>query len=267
MDTTWEDVAFLREFRTLIDEYLVLGYAPTDRNPKPPREVIDLAKRKGFGKLRERVNRATPRATRLVTRLGVKTAMTEYPAKGAEGQVLRFDLFDLVVRNRTFKDLDRSVFLDRIDQALGLLEVRVDKGLIRRPDGAVGRAAAGTLFVAMTADLEVPDREDVFDAIKHVADDLGLDINRVLDAESSNVVTDRDRRELELAQFVVVDLTDAAPAVYLQAGLALALGRTTIPIARQGTVVSLDLPDCPVTYFASLRELREKLTARLNEAF
>jgi hypothetical protein len=40
----------------------------------------------------------------------------------------------------------------------------------------------------------------------------------------------------------------------------------TIPIARQGTVVSLDLPDCPVTYFAGLCKLREKLTSRLPES-
>jgi hypothetical protein len=141
------------------------------------------------------------------------------PHQGSEGQVLRFDLFDLAVRNRTVKDLDHRVFLDRVDQALGLLEVRVDKGLIRRPDDAVGLSAAGTLLVAMTADLEVPDREDVFYAIKYVADDLEVDINRVLDPESSSVVTDRDRRELELSQFAIFDLTDAAPAVYLQAGL------------------------------------------------
>jgi hypothetical protein len=94
---------------------LVLGYAPTDRNPNPPPEVLDLQSRRGFQKLRERLNKSIPRATRLLANLGVKTQMTEYPVKGSDGRVLRFDLFDLVVRNRTFKDLDQLVFVDRVD--------------------------------------------------------------------------------------------------------------------------------------------------------
>lgn len=263
MDTTWEDITFLREFRTLIDEYLVLGYAPTVRNPNPPPEVLELEKRRGFQQLRSRVNKSIPRTTRLLTRLGVKTAMTEYPIKGTEGQVLRFDLFDLVVRNRTFKDLDRLVFLDRIDQALGLLEVRVQKGLVKRPENSVEAAVAGTLFVAMTADLGEPDREDVFNAIKDVAGELGLTTSRALHPESKAVVTPAVRRELELAGFVVVDLTEGSPAVYWQAGLALGLARETILVARQGATVDLELPDCPVIYFSNLQDLRRQLAARL----
>ena len=265
VDTTWDDITFLREFRTLIDEYLVLGYAPTDRDPNPPPEVLDLENRKGFRKLRERLNKSIPRATRLLARLGVKTQMTEYPVKGSEGQVLRFDLFDLVVRNRTFKNLDQLVFVDRVNQALGLLEVRVDKGLIGRPGGSAAKTAAGTLFVAMTVRLEDPDQEDVFDAIKGVADESGLETIRVLSPESDDVVTPSVRRELESAEFVIVDLTPRSPSLYWQAGLLEGLGRKPILIARQGRLVELDLPDRPILYFVNLHELREKLKARLAQ--
>ena len=264
VDTTWDDITFLREFRALINEFLVLGYAPTERIPNPPPEVLALEKRKGFEKLRERLNRSIPRATRLLAHLGVKTQMTEYPVKGSEGQVLRFDLFDLVVRNRTFKDLDRLVFVDRIDQALGLLEVRVDKGLIRRPAGAPDSTDSGTMFVAMTVTLEDPDQEDVFDAIKSVADEMGLEAIRLLIPDADDVVTPRVRHELESAEFVVVDLTRHSPALYWQAGLVEGMGRDPVLVARQGMLVDLELPDCPVLYFVNLHDLRDKLKARLS---
>lgn len=192
--------------------------------------------------------------------------MTEYPVKGSEGQVLRFDLFDLVVRNRTFKNLDQLVFLDRIDQAMGLLEVRVDKGLIRRPGGSSATTNSGTIFVGMTVTLEDANQEDVFDAIKDVADESGLETIRVLSPESDNTVTPRVRHELESAEFVLVDLTRRSPALYWQAGLLEGLGREPILIARQGTVVDLELPDCPVLYFVNLHDLRDKLKARLQQS-
>jgi hypothetical protein len=118
----------------------------------------------------------------------------------------------------------------------------------------------------MAVTLEDPQQEDVFDVIKDVADELGLETIRVLSPESDDVVTPRVRHELESAEFVLVDLTRRSPALYWQAGLMEGLGREPILIARQGTVVDLDLPDCPVLYFVNLHYLRDKLKARLQQS-
>jgi nucleoside 2-deoxyribosyltransferase len=69
---------------------------------------------------------------------------------------------------------------------------------------------------------------------------------------------------IEDAEFVVVDLTNARPNVYYEAGYAQGLGKTPVYLARKGTEIPFDIKDYPVILYPYMRDLKTLLADRLT---
>ena len=109
-----------------------------------------------------------------------------------------------------------------------------------------------------------PYLDDVHDAIKEVANQLGLIAERVDEPATNAPITDRILESIQRAEYVIADLTHSRPNVYYEAGFAHALSKTPIYIARANTAVEFDLKDYPVIFFRNIRELKAGLTKRLK---
>jgi hypothetical protein len=77
-------------------------------------------------------------------------------------------------------------------------------------------------------------------------------------------ITGRMLTSIEDAEFVVVDLTNARPNVYYEAGYAQGLGKTPVYLARKGTEIPFDIKDYPVILYPYMRDLKTLLADRLN---
>ena len=122
----------------------------------------------------------------------------------------------------------------------------------------------GLAFVAMAMDPGNPQLDDVIDAIKEGSAKCGVNAERIDEVLSNERITDRLLNSVKEAEFVVVDLSYARPNVYYEAGYAQGLGKTPVYIARAGTEIHFDLKDYPIIYYASMRELKAALAARLG---
>lgn len=106
--------------------------------------------------------------------------------------------------------------------------------------------------------------DDVLDAIKETCRNCGLTAERVDEAQVNERITDRILESIQKAQYVIVDLSEARPNVFYEAGYAQGIGKLPVYVARQGTEIEFDLKDYPVIFFNSYRELKKKLEARLR---
>lgn len=122
----------------------------------------------------------------------------------------------------------------------------------------------GYAFVAMPMDSTDPQLVDVLDAIKEACDRCGVRAERVDDPESNERITDRILESIRRAEYVIVDLTNAKPNVYYEAGYAQGRGKTPIYVARSGTILEFDLKDYPVIFFENMKGLKDKLESRLR---
>jgi hypothetical protein len=100
-------------------------------------------------------------------------------------------------------------------------------------------------FIAMAMDPQDPQLEDVLDAIKDGAERCGVTAERIDDELSNEPITKRMLSSIDEAEFVIVDLSNARPNVYYEAGYAQGLGKTPVYLARRGTEIPFDLKDTP----------------------
>jgi hypothetical protein len=121
----------------------------------------------------------------------------------------------------------------------------------------------GYAFIAMAMDPNDPSLEDVLDAIKDGASKCDITAERIDEASSNEPITVRMLTAIETAEFVVVDLTNARPNVYYEAGYAQGLGKTPIYLARKGTDIPFDVKDYPVIFYPNMRDLKTSLAERL----
>jgi hypothetical protein len=157
--------------------------------------------------------------------------------------------------------------------------IRAQRQILReveeRQAAAVARQAAmaerfqheiveGTVFIAMPMSPDDPMLDDVHDAIKQVATEIGMIAERVDEPHTTARITDRILEQLAKAEYVVADLTHNKPNVYYEAGYAHALGKTPIYIARESTHIEFDLKDYPILFFNNVRQLRNQLSALLQ---
>jgi hypothetical protein len=122
----------------------------------------------------------------------------------------------------------------------------------------------GHAFIAMAMDPNDPSLEDVLDAIKDGASKCGITAERIDEASSNEPITVRMLTAIEIAEFVVVDLTNARPNVFYEAGYAQGLGKTPIYLARKGTDIPFDVKDYPVIFYPNMRDLKTSLAERLS---
>jgi hypothetical protein len=117
-----------------------------------------------------------------------------------------------------------------------------------------------TIFVAMPIDTKF---DDVIDAIDLVAQDLNMKATRIDQQQSNEKISDRIIKELQEADYVIADLTDARPNVFFEAGYALGIRKIPIFIAIKGTKLEFDIHDYPIILFGSYVELKSELKKRL----
>ncbi len=122
-----DEIAFLEVFREKISAFLVDGTIPTKDPLWGGSGLINMEeamKNPSFRTLRKEINRMKGRAAQLLEGLSINCTFTQYPPPAVGGPVEKFPLFNLITDNQSLHTVDGSVFTDKIDEAIGLLEAR-----------------------------------------------------------------------------------------------------------------------------------------------
>ncbi len=116
----------------------------------------------------------------------------------------------------------------------------------------------------MWMDPTKPELVDVADAVKAVFQRFSVSAVRADDIEHEGQITQQVLNELRTSEFLFADLTGARPNVYYEVGYAHALGRRVILYRQAGTGIHFDLAGYNCPEYVNIRDLREKLTRRLE---
>lgn len=239
-----KDIAFLKEFREKVDQYLFLGYAPSERRflgGEGLKKMREALKNPEFKALRDTIIKMEPRAHKLLAESHVDNIWSE--SFYSLYDYIKFRVFDLVTNNRTVEKIDKDFFLDKIDEALNASQKVVAEGVM--------------LFLMSGLDNLAG---EVYEAVQEVAREHGLVVHPV-DSESSDLAELSEL--LEESEFFIVDLTDSRPGTYFKAGYLQKMGNP-IYIAQKGTYLEFTPPGYPVILFETKYELRRKLSEQLE---
>ena len=255
------DVLFLERVRELIGEILPLGYAPAGREGKASfREWRSDAANEAL--VRDFVQ-ATSRLENLLDAAKVGYIAVQ-PQPGGLPNITG-SLFSCVTDNFSLRNMDKSMFLDPIDKAIGFHSRPSESKPARASEAPTSPPAQpGSIFVVMPMDPEHPELVDVLDAIKRAATEADMTAERIDDPQSDEAISPRILEAIETAERIVVDLTHERPNVYYEAGYAHGVGKIPTYVASEETKVHFDVGDYPVIFFENLASLREKLAERLK---
>jgi hypothetical protein len=154
--------------------------------------------------------------------------------------------------------------IDMIDRTIGVL---------LNPPPAIEKTDAPTVtteiiknyaFIAMPINPDDSDLEDVLDSIKEACNRCGVHAERVDEPASNDRITDRIIESIRKAEYVIVDLSQAKPNVFYEAGYAHGFGKIPIYIAKKGTELEFDLKDYPVMFFNNMKRLKDQLEKRIR---
>lgn len=146
----------------------------------------------------------------------------------------------------------------------------VDLAMASRPTRSLGAGDSltpakyrpSTAFIIMSMESELT---DVADKIREVFGLFGIKAVRADDIEHEGVITKKILDEIQTSEFCFADLTGERPNVYYEIGYAHALGRPVIMYRKKGTRIHFDLAQYNCPEYSSLRELKDKLTIRLEQ--
>jgi hypothetical protein len=121
------------------------------------------------------------------------------------------------------------------------------------------------IFVAMPFAQEF---DDVYQfGIYSTARRLGFVCERVDESYYAGNIVDRIREGIRNADFVIADLTDERPNVYLEVGFAWGLGRPVILIARDGQRLHFDLSHHKCIFYPTIGRLADQLERTIRDLF
>ena len=153
---------------------------------------------------------------------------------------------------------------DMIDQTIGVLLNPLPK--IQKADEPTitTELLKNYAFIAMPIDPSDTDLEDVLDSIKEACNRCGVNAERVDEPASNDRITDRMIESIRKAEYVIVDLSQAKPNVFQEAGYAHGFGKIPIYVAKEGTKLEFDLKDYPVIFFKNMKQLKDRLEKRIR---
>jgi hypothetical protein len=162
-----------------------------------------------------------------------------------------------------------SSFSDSARKFRGILDLVVASQELTERGGDVSfadtaRYRPGTAFIIMAIDKTRPELNDVVDAVKEIFERFGVHAIRADEIEHEGKITSRILQEIETSEFLFADLTGERPNVYYEVGYAHALKRRVILFRKEGTGLHFDLADYNCPGYENLRDLKEKLTKRLQ---
>ena len=163
-----------------------------------------------------------------------------------------------------------AVFHDSSAQILRILTF-IEASAELSPSGHIApreldaaRYRPGTAFIMMWMDPSRPELADIVDTVKETFRKFGFNAVRADDIEHDGQITQRVLNELRTSEFLFADLTGARPNVYYEVGFAHALGRRVVLYRQAGTGIHFDLAGYNCPEYTNMRDLREKLTKRLE---
>ena len=106
---------------------------------------------------------------------------------------------------------------------------------------------------------------DTLDAVKEVFSSFEIKAVRADDIEHEDLISQKVLDEIRTSEFLFADLTGARPNVYYEIGYAHALGKRVMLYRKSDTGIHFDLAGYNCPEYENLRDLRTKLTKRLEE--
>jgi len=182
-------------------------------------------------------------ARKLIAEAGCYKTLDISPPPAVGGYLMRnVDPLDTMFDPPFLMNLTSTV-VDMIDQTIGALEF----GTVSDPTaGAIEVQRTfekGYVFIAMPINKDTPELDDVLDSIKDVCANNSLVAERVDEMHTNDKITDNILDGITKAEFVIADLTYSKPNVYLEAGYALASGKTPIFICKANHTIEFDVKD------------------------
>lgn len=125
-----DDAEFLLMFRRRVDDFLVLGFVPSDGSPgRGLSQRAEMRQRLGSDKhdlLRRSIAEMRPYAKELTARAGAPAILVQYPPPAIGGPVIELHIFDAVT-NTLMRSIPKEQVLDVIDYIIGA----VKSGMLR----------------------------------------------------------------------------------------------------------------------------------------
>lgn len=119
-------------------------------------------------------------------------------------------------------------------------------------------------FVLMPISGDLPELEDVLNAIKRACEQHGIVAVRSDEIEHSDRITDLILEHVRTSRILICDVTHERPNVYYELGYAHGFGKQVILAAKVGTKLHFDIKDYNVIFYSNCSELEKRVLLRLT---